>query len=69
MTFKHIVDGGDGCFDAHRQSQRFVGINGIEPVAYITDVIAKIADNWPASRWDELMTWNWQPDQNISQAA
>jgi hypothetical protein len=23
----------------------------------------------PASRWDELMTWNWQPEHNISQAA
>ena len=44
-------------------------LNGIEPQAYIADVIAKIADDWPASRWDELMPWNWQPEQNISQAA
>jgi transposase len=43
-------------------------LNGIEPQAYIADVIAKIADNWPASRWDELMPWNWQPEHNISQA-
>ena len=44
-------------------------LNGIEPQAYIADVIAKITDDWPASRWDELMPWNWQPEQNISQAA
>ncbi|HET8613247.1 MAG TPA: IS66 family transposase, partial [Sphingomonas sp.] len=29
-------------------------MNGLEPQAYITDVIAKIAADWPASRWDEL---------------
>ncbi|TVV74444.1 transposase domain-containing protein, partial [Sphingomonas solaris] len=33
--------------------------------------IAKIAHDWPASRWDELMPWNWPTatDQNITQAA
>ena len=34
-------------------------INGVEPQAYIADVIEKIASGWPASRWDELMPWNW----------
>ena len=38
-------------------------LNGLEPQAYIADVIAKIAGDWPATRWDELMPWNWQPDQ------
>ncbi len=33
--------------------------NGVDPEAYIADVIARIADDWPASRWDELMPWNW----------
>ena len=33
--------------------------------SYITDVIAKIASDWPAARWDELMPWNWQPDQQV----
>jgi transposase len=28
---------------------------------HIADVIAKIANDWPAARWDELMPWNWQP--------
>ena len=34
-------------------------MNGLEPQAYITDVIARIAADWPASRWDELLPWNW----------
>lgn len=45
-------------------------INGIEPQAYIANVIAKIAGGWPASRWDELMPWSWQlNDHQIAQAA
>ena len=36
-------------------------LNGIEPQAYIADVIEKIASGWPASRWDELMPWSWRP--------
>lgn len=41
-----------------------------EPQAYVADVIAKIAGDWPASRWDELMPWNWRPDfQTVAEAA
>ena len=43
---------------------------GFNPQAHIADVIAKIAANWPASRWDELMPWNWQQEHpQIAQAA
>ena len=46
-------------------------LNGIEPQAYIADVIAKIAGGWPASRWDELMPWNWTAHEKplIAEAA
>ncbi|WP_218625037.1 IS66 family transposase [Sphingomonas sp. dw_22] len=45
-------------------------LNTVEPQAYIADVIAKIAGDWPASRWDELMPWNWTADQApVSMAA
>lgn len=45
-------------------------LNGIEPQAYIADVIGKIASDWPASRWDELMPWNWIADRTpINMAA
>ena len=45
--------------------------NGVDPQTYIADVTARIAGNWPASRWDELMPWNWKADadQQVAQAA
>src|SRR3546814_16179688 len=43
-------------------------LNGVEPQAYIADVIEKIASGWPASRWDELMPWNWQLDEQQQDA-
>ncbi|MER9544407.1 IS66 family transposase [Mesorhizobium sp. M0437] len=45
-------------------------LNGLEPQAYIADVIAKIAGDWPAARWDELLPWNWRPTvHNVAEAA
>lgn len=44
---------------------------GVEPEAYLANVMEKIADDWPASRWDELMPWNWAPksDDKVELAA
>lgn len=36
-------------------------LNNVEPFAYITDVMHKIAAGWPNSRIDELMPWAWNP--------
>jgi transposase len=36
-------------------------MNGVEPQAHIADVITKVANDWPAARWDDLRPWNWQP--------
>jgi transposase len=33
-------------------------INGLDPEAYLADILARIADH-PASRIDELLPWNW----------
>ncbi|WP_347812489.1 transposase domain-containing protein [Sphingomonas sp. PP-CC-3A-396] len=45
--------------------------NGVDPQPYIADVIGKIAADWPAARWDELMPWNraQQPAKPVAQAA
>jgi transposase len=45
--------------------------NGVDPQAYIADVTGKIAADWPAARWDELMFWNWsaQTAEPVAQAA
>jgi transposase len=37
-------------------------INGLDPEAYLTDVIARIADH-PAQRLGELLPWKWEPVQ------
>ena len=44
-------------------------MNGVEPQAYIADVIAKIAADWPAARWDELMPWNWKASEERARLA
>jgi len=43
-------------------------LNGVEPRAYITDVMHKIAADWPNSRLDELMPWNWSKPQKPASA-
>ena len=34
-------------------------MSGLDPEAYLADVIARIADH-PANRIDELLPWNWR---------
>jgi len=45
--------------------------NGVDPQTYIANVTARIAGNWPAARWDELMPWNWKSSSTdaLTQAA
>jgi len=43
-------------------------LNGIEPEAYLTDVIASIGSH-PINRLAELLPWNWQPPATHSVAA
>jgi hypothetical protein len=41
-------------------------LNSINPQAYVTDVLARIADQ---KRVAELLPWNWQPANPIRAAA
>jgi len=34
-------------------------LNGVDPQAWIADVLRRIADH-PAGRLDELLPWNWK---------
>ena len=43
-------------------------LNGINPQAYLADVLARIAGH-PAKRVAELLPWNWQPTNPIRAAA
>jgi len=37
-------------------------LNDVDPQAWLADVLARIADH-PASRLDDLLPWNWQPNR------
>jgi transposase len=43
-------------------------MNGIDPQAWLTDILARIAA-YPAHRLDELLPWNWTPATAISARA
>ena len=34
-------------------------MNGLDPHAYLTDILGRIADH-PINRIDQLLPWNWQ---------
>ena len=38
-------------------------LNGIEPQAYLTDVLIKLVEGWPMRRIDELLPWVWAQQQ------
>lgn len=35
-------------------------LNGVNPEEYLTDILRRIAEGFPASRIDELLPWNWK---------
>ena len=47
-------------------------LNGVDPQAqaYLTDVLTKLVNLWPAARLDELMPWAWaQAQKDIGRSA
>ena len=34
-------------------------LNAVDPLAWLTDVLGKLVNLWPASRIGELMPWTW----------
>ena len=43
-------------------------MNGLDPEAYLADVLARIADH-PVSRIDEFLPWNWVAPTDLAIAA
>jgi transposase len=41
-------------------------LNGVDPQAYLTDVLTKLVNLWPAARLDELLPWAWAQAQRGS---
>jgi transposase len=42
---------------------------GVEPYAYLADVITRIVDSHPNSRLDELLPWNYPATPNLKAVA
>ncbi|ANH09194.1 hypothetical protein shn_34335 (plasmid) [Shinella sp. HZN7] len=54
-----------GCWGGERATVIYTMIetcrmNGIDPQAYLADIIDRIADH-PANKVDELLPWDWVP--------
>lgn len=43
-------------------------MNGVDPQAWLADVLARIADI-PQTRLHELLPWNWRPAAGLEEAA
>src|SRR5436853_7410544 len=41
-------------------------LNGVDPQIYLTDVLTRLVNLWPASRLDELMPWAWAAQQSTN---
>jgi hypothetical protein len=35
-------------------------LNGVEPYAYLQDILTRLVAGHPVSRLDELLPWNWK---------
>jgi transposase len=43
-------------------------LNGIDPQAWLADVLARLPDH-PARRLDQLLPWNWRTQNLVAEAA
>lgn len=39
-------------------------LNGVEPFAYLRDILERMVNGHPASRVAKLLPWNWKPAVN-----
>jgi transposase len=44
-------------------------LNGLDPEAYLADVIDRMARGHPNTRLAELLPWNWRPAAATARAA
>ena len=40
-------------------------MNGVEPYAYLRDVLQRMVDGHPVNRLDQLLPWNWKPAEAV----
>jgi IS66 C-terminal element len=44
-------------------------LHGIDPQAYLADILAKLVNGWPAQNLDELLPWAWAEQTRARLAA
>ena len=44
-------------------------LHGIDPQAYLADILAKLVNGWPAQKLDELLPWAWAEQNRVRLAA
>ena len=60
----HLFAGSDGGGDRWATVSTLIEtckLNGVEPHAYLSDVLTRMVEAHPANRIDELLPWNWKP--------
>ena len=40
-------------------------LNGVEPYAYLKDVLERMVDGYPINRLDELLPWAWSAKDHV----
>jgi transposase len=41
-------------------------LNGVEPYAYLKDVLERMVDGYPINRLDELLPWAWRAKNHVT---
>jgi len=44
-------------------------LNGLNPQAYLADVLTKLVNGWPMKKLDELLPWAWSMQGSGEQQA
>lgn len=42
-----------------------IKLNGVEPYAYLKDVLERMADGYTINRLDELLPWAWRAEDHV----
>ena len=64
----HLFAGSDGGADRWAVVASLLAtakLNGVEPFAYLKDVLERLTEGHPMSRLDELLPWNWRDAQTL----
>lgn len=65
----HLFAGSDGGGDRWATVCSLIAtarLNGVDPYAYLKDVLDRMASGHPMSRLDELLPWAWKPKGSVN---